>query len=200
MTPEDEHSALVDVVRWIDEHHSGIVLPADERSRMTAGCFDVAIEHQAAIALLSSGQLYGPMFALLRVLTESVVRGLWLAQCASDTDLAKFKKHRLDKDFAQLIQEIEQAIGYAQSPLSKLKTNSWKAMNGFTHTGFYQVARRNGPGTTGPNYPPEEISQALALAGALGLIAASQLAGLAGTQPLLQATMTRMKAYANRAL
>lgn len=139
------------------------------------------------------------MFALLRVLTEAVVRGLWLSQCASETDLVKFQKHNLEREFGELIQDIERAIGYAQSPLSKLKKNSWKALNGFTHTGFYQVARRNSNEFTGPNYPEEEINQALALTGALGLIAASQLAGIASNQPLVQSTMTRMKEYASRA-
>ena len=200
MTVQSEHQTLVDLVRWIDEHHSGLVLPGDTRSRLAIGCFDVAVEHQAGIAVLSSSQLYGPLFALLRVLAEAVVRGLWLGQCATESDLSKFGKHRLDKEFGELIEEIETAIGYTNSPLSQFKKNSWKALNGFTHTGFYQVVRRSGEGFTGPNYPENEICQALALAGALGLIAASQLAGIAGNQPLVRETIERMKEYASRAL
>jgi len=200
MTIQAEHQALVDVVRWIDEHHGSLVLPGDTRSRLAIGCFDVAIEHQAGIAVLSSSELYGPLLALIRVLAEATVRGLWLCQCATETDLSKFQKHRLDKEFGELIEDIEGAIGHANSPLSKFKKNSWKALNGFTHTGYYQVIRRSGDGFTGPNYPENEIFQALALAGALGLIAASQLAGIAGNQSLVRETIERMQTYANRAL
>ncbi|WP_408733226.1 DUF6988 family protein, partial [Burkholderia cepacia] len=57
---------------------SGLTLPADERSQLAIGCLDVTLEHQAAIALLHSSELYGSMMALLRVLSESLVRGLWL--------------------------------------------------------------------------------------------------------------------------
>lgn len=195
-----EHEALADVVAWIDHRYAGIALPADERSRICAGCFDVALEHQAAICLLSSAELYGPLFALLRVLFEAVVRGLWLAQCASDADLKKFQKHRFDQKFGELVRDIENVIGRTGSPLSKLMTNSWKAMNGFTHTGFHQVARRNGEGFTGPNYPDAEINQAVALSAALGLIAACQLAGIASDQPLVRSTMERMQQYADRSL
>ena len=200
MTVQSEHKALVDIVRWIDEHHSGLVLPSDTRSRLTIGCFDVAVEHQAGIAVLSSSQLYGPLFALLRVLAEAVVRGLWLGQCATESDLSKFGKHHSGKEFRELIEDIETAIGYANSPLSRFKKNSWKALNSFTHTGFHQVVRRSGDGFTGPNYPESEICQALALAGALGLIAAAQLAGISGNQPLVRETLERMKQYANRTL
>lgn len=198
MAVQSEHEALVKVVRWIDEHYSGLALPEDIRSRLAIGCFDVALEHQAGIAVLSSSKLYGPLFALLRVLAEAVVRGLWLCQCATESDLSKFENHRIDKRFGELIEDIEAAIGHTNSPLSRFKNNSWKALNSFTHTGFYQVARRSGDGFTGPNYPDSEVCQALALAGALGLIAASQLSGIAGNQALVQETLERMKEYSKR--
>lgn len=44
-----EHAELLDLMKWIDQHTSGVTLPADERSMLAIGCFDVAIEHQAAI-------------------------------------------------------------------------------------------------------------------------------------------------------
>ncbi|MDO8356214.1 MAG: hypothetical protein Q7U76_07480, partial [Nitrospirota bacterium] len=73
MHSSTEHTALLELIAWIDQHTSGVTLPADERSMLAIGCFDVALEHQAAIALLHSSSLYGSSFALLRVLTESLV-------------------------------------------------------------------------------------------------------------------------------
>lgn len=201
LSPEEEQIALQEVVCWINEHCSSIPTPADERIRIAVGCFDVAIEHQAAIALLSSKKLYGPMFALLRVIMESVVRGLWLSQCASDAEISRFKKKGLDrgKTFNNLIEDIEEKVDYTQGPLSTLMKNGWSNLNDFTHTGFNHITRRYGPDSTGANYPKTEISSALALAGALGLIAASQLAELSGSHSLTQSIIERMKEYANHA-
>ncbi|MFN7505105.1 MAG: DUF6988 family protein, partial [Limnobacter sp.] len=113
-----EHAKLLEVMAWIDERASGVTLPADERSLLAIGCLDVTIEHQAAIAVLHSSELYGSELALLRVLAESLVRGLWLLQCADDVQLQKFKKGKLNKSFADLIAEIESSIGTPNGVLS----------------------------------------------------------------------------------
>ena len=72
-----EHAKLLELMAWIDQRTSGVTLPADERSMLAGGCLDVAIEHQVAIALLHTSELHGSELALLRVLAESLVRGLW---------------------------------------------------------------------------------------------------------------------------
>ena len=72
MTAAHELARLVELITWIDEHTSGLTLPADERSLLAAGCFDVALEHQGAIAVLHSAELHGSAFALLRVLAEAL--------------------------------------------------------------------------------------------------------------------------------
>ena len=87
MQAAHEHHALVELIAWIDANTSVVTLPADERSLLAVGCLDVAIEHQAAIALLGGASLHGSAFALLRVLAESLVRGLWLLHCASEAEL-----------------------------------------------------------------------------------------------------------------
>ena len=152
---------------------------------LSLGCFDVAIEHQAAIALLSSASIYGSAFALLRVLAESLVRGLWLRKCATEAELAKFKLGELKKLFAGLILEYELKIETPSGVLSKFKPTSWDALNGFTHTGFNQVSRRHAPGRVEGSYPDDEIAKAQGLAGALGLIAARQLIAMSDQEHLL---------------
>lgn len=191
-----EHAALVELVQWIDEHTSGLSLPADERSLIAIGCFDVAIEHQAAIALLHSSELYGSTLALLRVLSEALVRGLWLHACASEDDLSKFKKGRVDKSFATLIDEYECNIGTPSGVLTGFKISAWSQMNDFTHTGFIHVSRRHRPGRVEANYSDQDLSKALGVAGALGLIAAGQLIGLAGRQDLVPLFIEKMASYA----
>jgi len=192
-----EHEKLLEVMAWIDEHASGVTLPADERSLLAVGCFDVAIEHQAAIALLHSSELYGSELSLLRVLAESLVRGLWLLQCADDAQLQKFKKGKLGKTFAELVEDIELSMGTPNGVLSAFKATAWTAMNGFIHTGFHQVSRRYSPGRVEGNYSEDELAKALGVAGALGLIAGAQVVGMSDRKELLPAFFERMTVYAN---
>jgi hypothetical protein len=197
MTPDQEHAALLDVIAWIDQRLSTVNFELDRRGMLTAGCLDVAIEHQAAIATLYSGKLYGSMVALLRVVAESTVRGIWLSACATDEQLEAFTRGRIGH-FGQLIDEIEGRIGNANKTLSNFKVNAWSAMNDFTHTGYQQVIRRHGPGILGQNYPDSEICKALSVAGALGLIAAAHLAAITNSGSLVEEMTERMWAYAKR--
>jgi hypothetical protein len=190
-----EHASLVELMSWIDQHTSGITLRADERSMLAVGCFDMTLEHQAAIALLHSSELPGSTLALLRVLTESLVRGLWLLHCATDDQLAKFKRGRIDKEFKELISEFEAKIGTPQGVLSGFKDRAWEAMNGFTHTGFVQVSRRHAVGRVEANYPEHELAQALDVAGALGMVAAGQLIAMSDRPELLPQFSARLAEY-----
>ena len=196
MTPTEEHAALVELIGWSDRNRGDQELPADERSMLAIGCFDVVLETQAAVAVLFTSGLNAPMFALLRVITEALVRGLWLLHCATEAELSKFKRGKIDLEFGELIGRVESQIGVTVPTLSNLKANAWAALNGFTHTGFVQVSRRHRPGNVGANYPESELGQSQALSGALGLVAAGQLAAMSGSEELLEATMERMKAYA----
>ena len=195
MRARREHSELVVLMSWIDEHTSGLMLPADERHMLAIGCFDVTLEHQAAIALLHSSQLSGSMLALLRILAESLVRGLWLLHCATEDDLRKFKAGKLEKTFQALISEFETKVGEENAVLSGFKKRAWAALNGFTHTGFTQVSRRHKPGRIEGNYPDHELAQALDVAGALGMVAAGQLVGMSDRPELVLAFKRRMEAY-----
>ena len=111
-----EHADLVSLIPWIDQHTSGLSLPADERHLLAIGCLDVTLEHQAAIALLHANELPGSTLALLRIRTESLVRGLWLLHCASEDDLQKFKRESLKKAFREFVSEFEAKM--EQSPVS----------------------------------------------------------------------------------
>ncbi len=199
MQAASEHEKLVQLIGWIDQHTSGLSFPTDDRTMLALGCFDVAIEHQAAIALLAGASLHGSAFALLRILAESLIRGLWLLSCASEGDLEKFKRDKLKKSIATLINEFETKIETPAGVLTDFKKNAWNALNGFTHTGFHQVSRRHSPGRVEGSYPEHEVAKALGVAGALGLIAAGQLIAMSGKEQLLPLFYERMNKYAKPA-
>jgi len=195
MKAENEYKELVDLISWIDLHTSGLSFPTDDRTMISLGCFDVAIEHQAAIALLASSSLHGSAFALLRVLTESLVRGLWLHGCANENELKRFKRGKLNKTFSELISEYEEKIETPEGVLSNFKATAWHALNGFTHTGYHQVSRRHSHGRLEGSYPETEVESALGVAGALGLIAAGQLISMSGQKNLIPKFVKKMSEY-----
>lgn len=196
MSFEAEHKKLEDVIAWIDASTKGLAIEASDRQMLASGCYDAALEYQAAICVLAAHSLHGSSLALLRVLYEAVVRGLWLGACATDADLERFKRGKLEKKITVLIQEVEAKIG--SGVISQFHGTAWKALNGFTHTGMYQVSRRHSPGQLGANYDAVEVNNAMSVAGALGLIAAGQLIALAHRPDLIPPYMERLSAYAAR--
>ncbi|KFZ37445.1 hypothetical protein HR45_10535 [Shewanella mangrovi] len=189
----DEH--LYELIHWINENSTGFKLPNDARSSLALGCLDVALEHQAAILLLYRAELYGSMSSILRVLFESLVRGVWLYKCASESDLRKFEKGIVEPKFFELIDAYENKIGDPDGVLSQFKKKVWKLLNDFTHTGFNQVCRRHSEGKLGSNYEQSELDSILKVSGALGLFAASQIAGIGDKSELTQAYIDKIKEY-----
>ena len=177
----------------MDEQIDGLEVSSDERMRLSAGCLDMALEHQKAIVLLVANKLYGSAFSLARLIFEAYVRGVWLQLCASESEIEKYKNDKLEKYFSTLIQEIENCDGFEEGILSAAKTENWIAMNSFTHSGYLQAVRRNKEETIEPNYNDEEIIELLNVANALGMLSALQLALLAGKKELANEMLKKSK-------
>jgi hypothetical protein len=188
------------VVLWISEQTSGMVVPEGRRARMALGCLDLAIEHQAGICALAEQSLWGPGFALLQCMFEAFVRGVWLARCASDSELELFESAGLrGKPFRDLVDDVERALGHSRGVLSKLRTSSWAIFSDFTRAGFEHVRRRNDANNTGENYSVAETERALQLAIALGLLSATELASLSGHRDVALACKARTARFATLA-
>ena len=167
------------LIQWADSKIDGLEISSDDRPRIAASCLDTALEHQKAIILLIANKLYGSAFALIRLLFEAYVRGVWLNYCANDKEIDKFKKGKLDKQFGELIKDIEKNDGYNVGTLSRAKRTGWKVMNSFTHSGFPQIIRRNTESTIEPNYEIEEIEKAINFTNAIGLLSCLEISFLA---------------------
>ena len=202
MNDTESPSAIIEEqrghARWIDQHLAR-EFPVDRRSHVALACFDLAIEHHAAMCVLASASLFGSLYALIRVQFEAYARGLWVLHVASDEQLAAFEGDKLDLPIGELLKLVESAIGATASPLSKLKTSHWSMFCSFTHTGFQALLRRVNEGRTGvENYRPEEVTSALRLAGSFALLAAAALAGISGDAALIDQTLARVREYAQR--
>ncbi|MGB3091747.1 MAG: DUF5677 domain-containing protein, partial [Candidatus Zixiibacteriota bacterium] len=146
---------------------------------------DTALEHHKSIVLLIDNALYGSAAALIRLLFEAYVRGVWLLYSASDEEIEQFKDDKLNKAFGELIADLESREPFDGGTLSHVKEVSWKAMNSLTHSGLSQVARRITSDAITPNYTDEELKDVLETANSIGVLAAVAIACMAGDEELV---------------
>lgn len=192
MSAFEYHKALGN---WIVEHLTGKKLSISDRTALPAGCFDVAIEHQNGIVVLCASGHFGPAFALIRIIFEACVRGVWLHNCATEQEIAQYKNDTLDRKFSSILKAVEQSEGFNEGILGNVKRKYWKAMNSFTHTGILQVSRRLSEDSLGPNYSDEDVLVVLGFSGAMCLFAAQQIALLADDLVLAETMLRKMAEF-----
>lgn len=198
MSVDSELKKQTDIAQWVNDHLTR-PFSVDKKSHLALGCFDLAIEHHAAICALCVSGLYGSMYALLRVEFEAYGRGLWLRHVASEAEVRKYgKKDKPSAEFGNLLVLVEKEIGLPNGPLSALKSKQWEIFCSFTHTGYQALIRRITETHTGlVNYRSEEVVSALRLAGTFVLLSANELASMAGDQTLIDATLAKASKYSN---
>lgn len=167
------------LIQWMDRRIDGLEISSDDRTRISAGCLDISLEHHKAIVLLIANTLNGSAFSLARLLFEAYIRGLWLGRCATEQEIEKYQQDQLRKPFETLVQEIEQLEGFNEGILSEAKAANWNSLNSYTHSGYLQIVRRNKTYTIEPNYDTEEVIEVLGFANAIGMLSALQVALLA---------------------
>ena len=177
-------------IQWLDKQIDGLVIGTDLRRKLAAGCLDMADEHHKAIIILISKRLNGAAFALMRLLFESYVRGVWLHRCATESELDDFTKGQIPK-FWKLVAAVEKTDGYKNGVISRIKSRSWDAMNGYTHTGFQQIARRHTESTIQPNYDDAEILEAINFSYAIAATASIAICDLVGNTALAERILRR---------
>jgi hypothetical protein len=182
------------LVNWIVTRQNGLQVKSDGRARIPASLLDLTLEHHAGIVLLVNSFVYASAFALVRVMFESFVRAVWLQLCATPLQLETFiEKDTFDLHIGDMIDEIEKHEYFQDKVLSRLKKNAWKAMNGYTHGGLHQIARRMKSGSIQPNYESEEVIEVLKMSGFLALMATLQIARLAENTDLEKEVNTKLR-------
>ena len=82
------------LIKWVDSKINGLEVPSDDRTRLAAGCHDMAREHHKSIVLLVSNSLYGSAFSLVGLIFEAYIRGVWLYRCAKESEVEKYKREK----------------------------------------------------------------------------------------------------------
>jgi len=196
MNVKAEYIRQIELVKWINDH---LACPFDLSSRnlqLAHPCFDLAIEHHAAICSLCESQLYGPMFALLRVEFEALAKGLWLYHVASTEDFARYEKEDSGIGFGTTLNLIEKKLEVSETVLSVIKKRQWSIFCSFTHTGYQALVRRCNETHTGPvNYRTQEIVSALRHSGLFAVLAAVELSAMTGDNVIIESTLAMARNY-----
>lgn len=136
------------------------------RSRLSAACFAVSQQHHNSILILLSQNppLQATAFALLRPLTESTIRGLWLSHVASDEQVETYVQAGTKLDMASMLISVGKAAGVnAHQAIYK----HWPSLSAYTHTGEHQVQRWLTTKHIEPSYSTSELSELVNLSGAV---------------------------------
>lgn len=155
---------------------------ATERNRAAAAAFGIAQDHHAAIVFLMKNSFYSSSFALLRLLFEAYLRGLWLNHCATDAQVSGYFQG--DEPPKTMVAEIEATEAYSGGVLSGIKKENWRAMCDFSHTGGRHLQRWQSENSIEPKFEQCELEECLNCAelfGAMSGLALIQLSKAGST-------------------
>ncbi len=184
MISTERIQAAIELVEWIRVSVHDQPLTANERNLVAVPCYAITQDHHHAIVLLIDHQLFASSFALLRIAFESYIRGVWLSLCATDTEIEKFNNGWEPPNITKLLNDVEATPGFTEKILSHIKTQSWKAMCDFTHTGGLHTQRWNSSDAIEPNYSNQEIEEVLQLSEILAIMSVIGLAEVIGNDAL----------------
>lgn len=177
------------------ERLGGKHISDNPRIALPAGCFNVAIEHHNGIVALCENGYFGTACALIRVIFEACMRGIWLNKCATEDELNQYRNDNLRKRFDEILEAVEKLEGYEEKIFGRIKKEYWNSMNSFTHTGYLQVSRRLSADSLGPNYSDEDIITAIGFSGSMCLFAALQIALLIEDSKLANEILQKIKEF-----
>jgi len=202
MNVESSLKETESLLKWMDEAFADCGIKSPDGSSWAANVlpsialFHQVVEHAFAIVrLCHAPPFYGSAFALVRPMFEGLVRGLWLAHCASADETEKFvQRDKLELELRELIERIEAThAGFAGGLLTQVKSSGWKAMCSFAHSGARQIARRvNGMEVTA-NYDDGAVLEVLKSARLFPMLGLYEVAVLARRDDLQQSLLSRIR-------
>lgn len=177
-------AASNELAHAFDLQANSLVFVATDRARYSAALLDQAHEHHKALLLLLEQGMTGSAFAMVRVLFETTIRGLWLFRCASDADVRHFATDPKDLRIGPMIKAVEALYGKDGGILHKVMKRLLPGLNSYAHSGYLQVVRRITSEHITPSYADEEQLAAVAFADFCFFLAAVEILNLANRPEL----------------
>lgn len=143
----------------------------DEKCILLIAYLKIASSHLLAITNLIENENYNSAFSLMRSLFESAVRGIYIAHCASNTDIKKLfgnnDKYVFPQYFETMAKRIDLKLG--ENTFTTIKKRLWNMMNDYTHAGINQIARNINEDTEeiALSYSEDEILASLSISNSI---------------------------------
>ena len=174
----------------------GRTAPDGLRSSVGAGSFDAVLEHHRAVIFLVETRHFGSAFALLRLMYDGCIIGLWATYVATPDLLELFESGRFTPEPPRVLKQLKRHDdGEYAATLQRIHDQSWKILSTYVHGGHLQVSRRNAAEYVGPNYTDDEILDLLTFANAMATIAAMEIPGLTQDEPFSKAINAIVSEY-----
>ena len=170
------------------ESFFALPMPTDSaRVRAVLTITSLGFEHARSLKYLVAARLCTSSAALLRVQYESLVRAIWVLQCATDADaeliiseLTQESAKRASKIpmLSKMLEEIERDAPHVPvAQLKEFKHYSWRPLSSYVHGGIHAVNRH------GRGFPLELVCMQVRHSNGLLGLAGSLLLVIAGIPP-----------------
>lgn len=171
-------------VRRSRELTDNLQFDSSMRRRIAAALFLISLEHQVGIVVLMDGGMYAPAKALVRSQLDALLRGVWFLYTATEEQIQEYAAKPYVRDvpptsYERLWVDLGSVEHYGSQTVTTLKAIV-KNLHDFTHGGKRAVSAYVTRDEIRANFLPEDIVLWLRQSGVLGLLAASEIAGLSG--------------------
>lgn len=162
--------------------------PPGRRVQVAIATFCIVRDHHLAIAILLDERLYASAFALVRPIYEAAVKGIWLANCATEAQAEQYAQGRELDGVGDLVSQLVAAKPSlpVSAQFQQVKSKYWRALSSLTHAGHAQVKRWMTPEGVGPTYTDKEIREIANFTAYVALVAAIERARLGNNQPAIK--------------
>lgn len=127
---------------WLHKHAATCKIRDKPKCRLASRAFFAALDHHRSIVFLASHDYWASASALVRVMFEAYVRGLWIRFGAASLDLHAFvTTDMFEKSCGSMIKEIEERREIEASWLTEIKREAWSGMCDYVHTGMVLLSR-----------------------------------------------------------
>ena len=140
---------------WLHERTNDRPLVVSKRNMTGVALLQHALDIVDGIIVLLENQLPGASWTLSRPLFETYVRGVWILNCAKESEIEKFLSD-YPPSLGRLVQSIDE-LDSSRSAWMKVTRVNIFAFHSFVHGGSEHVWRRFGEKSLEPNYPEREL-------------------------------------------
>lgn len=184
-------------IEVLREKLDGVNIPNEEKTVLSFFLHKSVIEYCCGINLLLQKNNIASANALLRVLFEAHVKGLWIFYCAKGEELTGFKENNLksrkkkNKDgsfkykiFQEYVDEIEKERPHLKGSLKSFKKHHWEGLNALTHTGVKQLSIKITDNEVFREYPESRLETIKVFSSRFSLNSFCQIASITNCKEL----------------